>query len=782
MASNRIKGITIEIGGDTTKLDKALKSTDSSLSTIQKNLKDVDRLLKLDPKNVELLDQKQRLLAQSSELTADRLKELKRVAEESTVSNVKYKQWQEAFTALQGQITKTSNELTKLEKEGEKLKNLGFAPDSAPMQEVQQKTEALRKKMADLQQETTDTFNALGKPISIEQWDALQREIAETENAAKEADKAFRSFNLTAERIGGAAGKVADGAKKIVDATKGISTAAGAAGAGLVGLAVKAGKTADDLNTLSKQSGFSTDDLQKWTYAADLVDVSVDDIIGSVRKMKKNMTSDSADVQAAFERVGVGLIQINDGTASLRDATDVFYDVLKGLSMIENETERDIVAMQLFGRSADDLAGIIDDGGAALRELGKEAENAGLILSQDALDGANEFNDGLDRLKAKAQAAFLEAGAELADTLLPALDDIVEALSGILQWFAQLDGGTLQLLLQVLLAVAAIAPVAGTISAIASAIKNVSSAVGIITGNFGKLMDVAGPAVKSIGGLSGIFDKIGLAAGGALKAVSSFLLGPAGIAIGAVAAAGGLIYLYETNEKFRGALESFDQWITGVFTTDWTESFGALGEVMNAFLRSAQEIYEGIKKTLGGIVDFVAGVFTLDWGRAWQGVIDIFGGLFDTLAAIIKAPINNVIGLINGMLQAVVAGVNAIIEKLNGISVEVPSWVPGLGGKSFGFDLQPVTAPKIPYLARGTVARPNNPFLAVIGDNPQEQEIVSPYSTIKQAVMDAQAEGGSMSRPILVNVNFTGSLAQLARVLQPHITAEGRRLGQSYAT
>ena len=103
----------------------------------------------------------------------------------------------------------------------------------------------------------------------------------------------------------------------------------------------------------------------------------------------------------------------------MRDATDVWYDSLEALSQVENGTLRDQLAMELFGKSAMELSGIVDDGGEALRNLGQEAEDAGLILSGDAVSAAGQFNDAMDEVKAKAEQAFFSAGAALAESLLP---------------------------------------------------------------------------------------------------------------------------------------------------------------------------------------------------------------------------------------------------------------------------------------------------------------------------------------------------------------------------
>lgn len=471
--ANRIRGITVEIGGDVTKLDKALEGTNKQLSSTQRQLKDVEKLLKFDPGNVELLEQKQRLLAQAVEGTTDKLKSLQQVADTSTVSNVKYEQWQKALSSLQGQITKTTNEVAKFEKTAKDLEDLGFSPDSSQVREFTDKAEAARKKLDELKQSVTSTYEELGRPISINQWDAIQREMSEAAYEAQQAQNAFDEFSPALSRAAAIADKIADKAGKVAKETKKLSLAAGGALTALGGLAVKAGMSADDLNTLSKQTGFSTQTLQEWQYASKFVDVSVEDIVGSARKLKQNMDSTSEDVVAAWKKLGVGFRDA-DG---FRDVEYVFNDVLMGLSMIQNETERDIVAMTLFGRSADQLAGIIDDGGEALRQFGKEAQDAGLILSQDALDSANQFNDALDRLKETVGGKLLQLGSNLAEALLPVLEDLVDAIVPLLDWISQLDQGTLKFITTILAITAAISPLAKLISNIASGVSQIITLV-----------------------------------------------------------------------------------------------------------------------------------------------------------------------------------------------------------------------------------------------------------------------------------------------------------------
>ena len=238
---------------------------------------------------------------------------------------------------------------------------------------------------------------------------------------AKKSGKAIDSSMISATR------SVVAFKNKSVAALKDYAKKAGAAivagttavATGLSALTLKSALAADDLNTLAKQSGFSTADIQKWQYASDLIDVSIDDIVKSAAKMKKNMISTSKTTIAAWDQLG---IKVKDSNGQLRNSTTVFYETLTALSKVQNETERDTLAMTLFGKSADSLAGIVDDGGAALQELAGKAEKAGVILSQDTLDSANALNDKVDTLKATVKGFAGKVGSELAGRASKALD------------------------------------------------------------------------------------------------------------------------------------------------------------------------------------------------------------------------------------------------------------------------------------------------------------------------------------------------------------------------
>ncbi|EDS79603.1 hypothetical protein [Clostridium perfringens] len=197
------------------------------------------------------------------------------------------------------------------------------------------------------------------------------------------------------------------------------------------------------------------------------------------------------------------------------------------------------------------------------------------------------------------------------------------------------------------------------------------------------------------------------------------------------------VTLYNKCEWFRNGVNKvwsfitsiftkFSNFLTGIFTTDWTKSFGVFGNIINGFVKNIENRFNAIKRIFSGVIEFVKGVFTGDWSRAWQGVVDIFGGIMNGLGAVIKAPLNTVISL-----------VNMAIDGLNKISFTAPDWIPGVGGKHFG-----VNIPKMNYLYTGAVF--DEPTLlgnnTVVGDKfkgqGKQREYVLPEPLIRQVVKE----------------------------------------------
>lgn len=353
---------------------------------------------------------------------------------------------------------------------------------------LRQKQDLLKKATEDTKKRLDELNNALKQMESapnasetIEQQNALKREIIETKSALDEYEDALGRSNVALNVIAGTS-------KEVAEKTKAISAVSGGLATALVGNAINSASMADDLNTLSSQTGFTVEELQKMKYASDIVDVSMDQMTGSIQKMTKQMSSGNS----AFDTLGVS---IYDANGNMRDAKDVWYDSLNALSQVQNETERDALSMEIFGKSAMDMAGIIDDGGASLKALGDEAEGLGLIMSQDMVDDANALQDSIDRMKGRTEQAFLTMGASLASSLVPAFEKVLDVVTKVVQWFANLDGGTQQTILVILGLIASISPLAGLISQITTVVMGLSSAFAFITSPIGIVIGIIGALI-----------------------------------------------------------------------------------------------------------------------------------------------------------------------------------------------------------------------------------------------------------------------------------------------
>ena len=395
--AGRIAGITIEIGGDTTKLQSALKGVDKTLKTTQSNLKDINKLLKLDPKNTELLSQKQKNLETAIKATKDRLTELKNA---------------------QSQVSEGSAE-----------------------------------------------------------WDALQREIIATEQDLKQLENDYKEFGSVAKQqviaVGNQMKELGSKIENVGKKFEPISKAAAGLLASLGAMGYKAVAASDDLNTLAKQTSVSTADIQKMQYAADRIDVSFEDVAGALKKLKPKITDNNKSLQD----LGVS---VRDADGNLRSANDVFIDAVKALSQIDNETERDQKSMELFGKSADSLAGIIDDGGAALKEYGDEAERLGLILDQQTLDSLNETNDAIDKMKAQLRGSALQAGAKIAEAAAPIVERLAAGIEKLANWVSNLTPQQMELAMKIAAVVAVVAPLLMMIGKLITGIGSLMIAIAVI--------------------------------------------------------------------------------------------------------------------------------------------------------------------------------------------------------------------------------------------------------------------------------------------------------------
>lgn len=544
MASKNIRGITIEIDGATTGLEKALEGVNKKSYAIQQELKEVETLLKFNPKDTTILAQKQELLSQAVENTGDKLKKLK-----------------------------------------------------------------------DAQSQVNEQFER--GEISEEQYRAVQREIIKTESQLKNLEDQLSDVNNKwkdgAKAIGDFGAKTEDLGNKLAP----VSKAAAGAFAGIVGIGVKAGAAADDLNTLSKQTGLSVEELQKFQMASDTIDVPMDTLTGSLAKVTKNMAGakdGTGPAAEAFKRLGVSIK--DDVTGELLDNEDVFYASIEALGKMTNETERDALAMDIFGKSAQDLNPLILGGADALKEMGKAAEDKGLILSQEELDKANELQDTLDLIKAESLQGLMQIGSQLAPVLIPMFQAIGEAISGVINWFKSLDEGTMGTILVILGVVAAVAPVLIVIGKIATGISALMTVVG------------------------------------ALGPVFALLTGPVGLVIAAIAAVIAIVVLVIKHfDSIKAVAANLGNALKTTFANIKTS-------VVNAFTG----VLTGIKSIWTNVTSFLSGLpgKMLGFGK------DIIQGLINGIKAKISAvtdAVKNIAGTITGKIKSIL-GIGSPAKEL----------------------------------------------------------------------------------------------------------------------
>ena len=263
----------------------------------------------------------------------------------------------------------------------------------------------------------------------------MERELKDNTSALEGTGDEVKDLGKDLDDAGGHASTFGDMLKAnltsqaIIGGIKAIAAAIGDVAGKLRDTVVNAAYAADDLNTMSKQYDISTADLQKFQYATEQIDVPLETLTGSMSKMTKNMATASkgtGDAYTAFRSLGVE-IKNQDGT--LRDRNDVFNEAINALGGMDNATQRDALAMQIFGKSAQDLNPLILGGADALKEYGDQAEAAGLILGQDTLDKLNLVSDAMDTFKATSSAAGNLFSAAFAEPIAGA----VNAVTGYIQ-------------------------------------------------------------------------------------------------------------------------------------------------------------------------------------------------------------------------------------------------------------------------------------------------------------------------------------------------------------
>lgn len=366
------------------------------------------------------------------------------------------------------------------------------------VQKTKEKLDLLKKAQAKL--------DADGVDKNSEQYRKLQREIIETESKVKNFKgqlDAVGNVNLKA-----AAAQVEEVGNKLTSAGEAlapISAAAGALVTAIGALTYKSGSWADDLNTMSKVYGISTQELQKYAAQADLVDVELETIASAHSKLTRNMAAAQKGTKAqaaAFKKLRVS---VTDSNGNLRNSDDVFNDVISALGKMENETERDAAAMDIFGKSAIELNPLIEDNGKTYKQLSETFEKYGLeFVDQETLDAANDFNDSLDTMKAIGAVTLQSIGTQLAGYFAPALQKVVDLVGQLAAWLNTLSPETLAMITTVAAVIAVLAPLLLILGQLAFAVSSIITLVSTLGPVFAVLTGPVGIAIAIIAALIAI--------------------------------------------------------------------------------------------------------------------------------------------------------------------------------------------------------------------------------------------------------------------------------------
>lgn len=493
-------------------------------------------------------------------------------------------------------------------------------------------------------------------------------------------EEANKSIAKTDEKAEGLGTKLLKGVGTAAKWGGAIVTAAGAGASALTGIAMKVSETAGDIDDAAKRAGTSAEEYQKWAYAAKMGGMEASALEKAMVKQQKAF----ADAKEGSKALGEAYSRLGIDINSIEDSGQAFDEVMAKLADMEDVTQRNAIANDIFGKSYAELAPLLAEGSDGIERLKQEAVDLGAVMSNESVDAGAQLGDTIDKLKASFGGIANSLGAsvmpiiqkladmilsympsiqemmgalfpiitdamdlimpclmDLAEQILPVVFELMSTLlpvlmelaSAILPIFTEL----IQLLLPPLLEIVqAVLPVLVTIIEALTPILQLL--IELLTPIIQLFVDLLGPIIKVIAeAITPLIEIVGLLISTALEPLSKV--------ISAVA------------EIFGGALK-------GMFD-------------------AAKPIIDKIIGVFSGITTFLSGIFSGDFKKAFQGISDIVKNIFGGIVEVVKFPINAIIGLINGFI----GGLNKI---------KIPDWVPGVGGKG-------INIPQIPKLERGGI-------------------------------------------------------------------------------
>lgn len=698
--ASRIKGITVEIGGDTTGLDKALKSVNTTIKNTQSSLKDVNKLLKLDPSNTELLSQKQKLLKDAIGATKEKLDSLKAAQEQAKAQLESGDLGQDKYDALQREIIETEEELKRLQEQAATT-----STSLAKIDEVGQKMESVGNSIAGAGKSMMPLTLAIGgvgtaAVKTAADFDAGMSQVAAISGATGDDLEALRDkaremgskTKFSASEAASAMEYMAMAGWKTGDmlgGIEGIMNLAAASGEDLAttsdivtdaltafGLSAEdSGHFADILAAASSNAntnvsmmgetfkycapiagalGFSAEDTAEAIGLMANAGIKSTQAGTALRTIMNNLTG---EVKISGKAIGDVTIATTNADGSMRDLSDILADCRTAFSGL-SESEKAQAAETLVGKNA--MSGFLALMNAAPEDIDK------LSNAIDNCDGTAEsmaatMQDNLAGQLTILKSQLEELAISFGEILMPAIRSIVSHIQGFIDKLNGMDESQKKAIITIGLVVAAIGPLLVIIG-------TVISKVGVAMQGFVKLAGAFNKIKAAASAGTGIFGKLGAAIGG----VSAPVLAVVAVIAVLVAA---FVLLWNTNEGFREAiLGTWEKIKTTVsnFVEGIRERLAALGisfsdiaetikAIWNGLCAVLAPIFEGafnaiaavLQTVLGvitGILDIFIGLFTGNWEQVWTGVKEIFSSIWEGIKGIFQAAIDTIRGIADAVL------------------------------------------------------------------------------------------------------------------------------------
>lgn len=660
--SKTIKGINREMNLAATEFNNQMSAMDKNATATEKltvTKKKLETQLTLAEKRTQLLrEQYEKSVEETGKYSAESEKLYKKMLESETGQNKLKAALDETNEALkeQGDVSiDTAKKLQKIEEAGEKVSNVG-------------------KKMSVGVTAPIMAAGAAGLAAFSEVDEAMDTIIQKTGATGDVADRLSTSFenvgsntHLELQTVGEAIGEVNTQFgfmdKKLEDSTDYLLKYADINNTDVSQAAIYARQSIeayelsyDDLNDVldvttktSQDTGQSVDDLMKKAIDGapqiKQLGLSFDEGVTLIGKFEQAGV-DSSTMLSKMSKASVVYAKDN---LSLQDGLKGTIDSILNA---KDETEALRIANEVFGKGSDKMVDAIKRGTFTLDDLAKVAKESGGAVA-DTFAETEDPIDAANRAMNNAKFALADVGESVQISLLPFFEMAIDALKSFKGWWDSLDQGTKNWIITLAGIAAVIGPALVVIGTLMSSVTKITA------------------GVKDLATVwSGLGKLFGLSGGWFAVAV---------IAIAALVA--GLVWAYNNVEWFRNGVNAFFQGVSDIAVEVFNFMGGYISNIFGGIIQNFQNFFDAGKRIFTGFIDFITGIFTGDWERAWNGVVNIFGGIFDMIAAMAKAPLNTMIGLINAFL----GGLN---------NIKIPKWVPGVGGKSFSIST-------LPYLADG---------------------------------------------------------------------------------